>query len=132
MHRRLFPQRFLPDLRHLGEQKVWAINVSFRKIKAKPSAKVCLPSDYGDCGTLGFLSSTVSLPNLVQQSRALYRTSIAKVKRQKRQPPNCLCRRRPKRSFTVNVVTNTDVLTDLERVSTAGKSLEAFCSRINA
>jgi hypothetical protein len=33
-------------------------------------------------GSLGFLRVIVSLPMLVQQSRALYRTNAAKVKRQ--------------------------------------------------
>jgi len=36
-----------------------------------------------DCGSFGFRRITVSLPMQVQQSRALYRTNVAKVKRQK-------------------------------------------------
>jgi hypothetical protein len=35
------------------------------------------------CGNLGFRRAKVSLPSLVQQSRALYSTRVAKVKRQK-------------------------------------------------
>jgi hypothetical protein len=57
----------------------YKLNVS--KIKANPPNE--LVATQQDCGTLGFPRVTVSLPKLVQQSRAIYRTASAKVKTQK-------------------------------------------------
>jgi hypothetical protein len=57
----------------------------FSKNKGKNHFSGRLGTSLNDLGTLGFRSARVSLPKLVkpvQQSRALYRTSAAKVKRQ--------------------------------------------------
>ncbi|HVQ39903.1 MAG TPA: hypothetical protein VMS31_20350, partial [Pyrinomonadaceae bacterium] len=43
MHKRLFPQRFFPDLRYLGELK-WAIKCIVTKNKGKIAPMTCVQS----------------------------------------------------------------------------------------
>ena len=81
MHMSLFPQKVLTGSRILSGS-VWITKLSLRKLRQTNGIDLD-PNQLKGLGNPLIQKHNALVANLVQQSRALYRTGAAKVKRQR-------------------------------------------------